>query len=47
MSETGDDGPPVLYIVARYLAQFGGEQMRDACACEISWPEMLTVAKDC
>jgi hypothetical protein len=47
LSEVGGDEPPVLYVVARYIAQFTGERSQDPRAWWISWPEMWLALKSC
>jgi len=35
------DTPPVLYVVARYMARFSGDREPDERASWMAWPEML------
>lgn len=47
MRDIGGEVPPILYVVARYVAYFTGEQTQDARASWISWPEMIQAIAQC
>jgi hypothetical protein len=47
MKEMGGEVPPVLYVVARYVADFTGEQTQDVRASWLSWPEMVQAVERC
>ena len=46
IDETASDRPPALFVLARYVARFAGEDAQDARACWLGWPEMQHAMAD-
>lgn len=43
----GSARPPMLYVIARYLACFSGEEDQDPRATWLGWPEVLRAMGEC
>lgn len=43
LNAKASDGPPLLYVVARYAARFTGETNQDTRASWLGWPEILHI----